>query len=54
MSQPPWIMKTAKEKSVQRLVHLSADLARQVHLMLEDIHDGNAGKVIFQPIPLEL
>ncbi|XP_054818856.1 uncharacterized protein LOC129318227 isoform X3 [Prosopis cineraria] len=37
---PLWILKTAKEKQVQRLVHMSADLARQVGLMLEDIHTG--------------
>ncbi|XP_028777368.1 uncharacterized protein LOC114734045 isoform X2 [Neltuma alba] len=37
---PLWILKTAKEKQVQRLVHMSADLARQVGLMLEDIHNG--------------
>ncbi|KAF7817339.1 DNA topoisomerase 2-binding protein 1 [Senna tora] len=41
---PLWILKTAKEKQVQRLVHMSADLARQVGLMLEDIHSGMAGE----------
>lgn len=46
MSQPLWILKTAKEKHVQRLVHMSADLARQVGSMLEDIHDGIVGEVI--------
>ena len=29
---------------MQRLVHMSADLARQVNLMLEDFHGGNAGE----------
>ncbi|XP_027354890.1 uncharacterized protein LOC113864883 isoform X2 [Abrus precatorius] len=41
---PLWILKTAKEKYVQRLVHMSADLARQVSLTLEDIHNGISGK----------
>lgn len=34
---PVWILKTAKEKQVQRLVSMSVDLARQVGLMLDDI-----------------
>lgn len=34
---PVWILKTAKEKQVQRLVSISVDLARQVGLMLDDI-----------------
>lgn len=33
---PLWILKTVKEKSLQRLVHLSSDLARQVALILEN------------------
>ncbi|MED6203663.1 hypothetical protein PIB30_001359 [Stylosanthes scabra] len=41
---PLWILKTAKEKYAQRLVHMSADLAKQVGLMLEDIHNGILGK----------
>lgn len=41
---PLWVLKTAKEKYVQRLVHMSADLARQVNLMLEDFHSGIAGE----------
>ena len=53
MSQPMWILKTAKEKYVQRLVHMSADLAKQVGLMLEDNHNGISGKVISQYIPLQ-
>jgi hypothetical protein len=47
ISQPVWILKTAKEKQVQRLVSMSVDLARQVGLMLDDI----SGKVISQYIP---
>ncbi|XP_020244275.1 uncharacterized protein LOC109822485 isoform X2 [Asparagus officinalis] len=33
---PLWILKTVKEKSLQRLVHLSSDLARQVGMVLEN------------------
>ncbi|XP_019435261.1 PREDICTED: uncharacterized protein LOC109343800 isoform X1 [Lupinus angustifolius] len=47
---PLWILKTAKEKSVQRLVHLSADLARQVGLMLEDNNDFSGKEVIKQKV----
>ncbi|CAM0951520.1 unnamed protein product [Alopecurus aequalis] len=32
---PLWILKTVKEKNLQRLVHLSSDLARQVAVVLE-------------------
>ncbi|OIV96438.1 hypothetical protein TanjilG_09865 [Lupinus angustifolius] len=44
---PLWILKTAKEKYVQRLVHLSADLARQVGLMLVD-NNGISGKEVIK------
>ncbi|XP_057957752.1 uncharacterized protein LOC131150799 [Malania oleifera] len=37
---PLWILKTAKEKYIQRLIHMSADLARQVGTMLENFQDG--------------
>ncbi|KAJ1382262.1 BRCT domain [Sesbania bispinosa] len=47
---PLWILKTAKEKYAQRLVHMSVDLARQVGLMLEDIHNGISGKEIKQKV----
>lgn len=53
MSQPLWILKTAKEKQVQRLVNMSVDLARQVGLMLEDVHNGLSEKVISHYIPLQ-
>jgi len=53
MSQPLWVLKTAKEKYVRRLVRMSVDLAKQVGLMLEDIHNGISGKVISQYIPLQ-
>ncbi|KAG8050093.1 hypothetical protein GUJ93_ZPchr0009g1511 [Zizania palustris] len=33
---PLWILKTAKEKSLQRLVHFSSDLARQIAVILEN------------------
>ncbi|KAM5565344.1 hypothetical protein ABKV19_019395 [Rosa sericea] len=39
---PLWVLKTVKEKYVQRLVHMSADLARQVGMVLEDLQNGNA------------
>ena len=32
--QPLWILKTAKEERLQRLVHMSADMARQVGEMV--------------------
>ncbi|XP_077236394.1 uncharacterized protein LOC143877947 isoform X2 [Tasmannia lanceolata] len=37
---PLWMLKSAKENYVQRLVHLSADLARQVGMILENVHSG--------------
>ncbi|KAH7523895.1 hypothetical protein FEM48_Zijuj06G0060600 [Ziziphus jujuba var. spinosa] len=36
---PLWILKTAKERCLQRLVHMSVDLARQVNGMLEDFQN---------------
>ncbi|XP_034201696.1 uncharacterized protein LOC117616475 isoform X2 [Prunus dulcis] len=41
-NKPLWVLKTAKEKYVQRLVHMSADLARQVGMMLEESQNGSA------------
>ncbi|XP_065850565.1 uncharacterized protein [Euphorbia lathyris] len=41
---PFWVLKTAKEKHIQRLVHVSADLARQVVMMLENMQNGLAGQ----------
>ncbi|XP_058001852.1 uncharacterized protein LOC110654728 isoform X2 [Hevea brasiliensis] len=43
---PLWVLKTAKEKHVQRLVQMSADLARHVGMMLENFQNGNAGQEI--------
>ncbi|KAL8063539.1 hypothetical protein ABFS82_01G031800 [Erythranthe guttata] len=37
---PLWIIKSAKEKSLQRLVHLSADLARYTGAMLDTFQHG--------------
>ncbi|KAF6146738.1 hypothetical protein GIB67_009024 [Kingdonia uniflora] len=37
---PLWILKTAKEKYMQRLVHLSADLARHVGVILENLQNA--------------
>lgn len=38
---------------MQRLVNMSVDLARQVGLMLEDVHNSLSGKVISHYIPLQ-
>ncbi|XP_027904451.1 uncharacterized protein LOC114164122 isoform X1 [Vigna unguiculata] len=45
---PLWIIKTAKEKYVRRLVHMSVDLAKQVGLMLEDVNSGVSGKEVIK------
>ncbi|KAK6927200.1 hypothetical protein RJ641_005791, partial [Dillenia turbinata] len=37
---PLWILKTAREKSMHKLVHLSADIARQIGSMLENFKCG--------------
>ncbi|KAK1414181.1 hypothetical protein QVD17_29922 [Tagetes erecta] len=34
---PLWVLKTVKENRPQRLVHLSADLARQIGMMLDNV-----------------
>ncbi|CAN4127932.1 unnamed protein product [Withania somnifera] len=36
---PLWVLKTAKEKRLQRLVHMSADLARQTGILLDSIQN---------------
>ncbi|XP_044479540.1 uncharacterized protein LOC123206417 isoform X1 [Mangifera indica] len=43
---PLWVLKTAKEKNVQRLVHMSADLARQVGTMIENLQNGTVREEI--------
>ncbi|KAB2072502.1 hypothetical protein E1A91_A07G019300v1 [Gossypium mustelinum] len=37
---PLWILKTAKDRYLQRLVHMSADLARQIGTVLENSQNG--------------
>ncbi|XP_072980616.1 uncharacterized protein [Typha angustifolia] len=51
---PLWVLKTVKEKFLQRLMHLSSDLARQVAMILEDaqISKENAKDGSFCPVAL--
>ncbi|KAK3032205.1 hypothetical protein RJ639_036135 [Escallonia herrerae] len=42
---PLWVVKTAKELHLRRLVHISADLARQLGTMLDNVQNGNYGQV---------
>ncbi|KAK4789770.1 hypothetical protein SAY86_017074 [Trapa natans] len=42
---PFWVLKTSREKYVQRLIHLSADLARQLGIMLENYQNGTGTEV---------
>ncbi|XVF48784.1 hypothetical protein PTKIN_Ptkin03bG0216500 [Pterospermum kingtungense] len=37
---PLWVLKTAKDRYLQRLVHMSADLARQIGTVLENSQNG--------------
>ncbi|GMI94955.1 hypothetical protein like AT2G26270 [Hibiscus trionum] len=41
---PLWVLKTSKDRYVQRLVHMSADLARQIGTSLETSQNGTAGE----------
>ncbi|XP_039127734.1 uncharacterized protein LOC120263822 isoform X2 [Dioscorea cayenensis subsp. rotundata] len=41
---PVWILKTVQEKHLQRLVHLSCDLARQISLLLENAQINHPGQ----------
>lgn len=41
---PLWVLKTVKETRPQRLVHLSADLARQIAMMLDNVEGGSDQK----------
>lgn len=41
---PLWVLKTMKEKCLQRLVHISADLARQTATTLDTIQSSISGK----------
>lgn len=45
--QPVWVVKTAREKRMHRLVHMSADMAREVGIILEDSQHGIYGEVSF-------
>ncbi|KAH9309138.1 hypothetical protein KI387_037049, partial [Taxus chinensis] len=38
---PLWVLKTTKERFMQRLVHFSADLARQVAIMLDNFQSSH-------------
>lgn len=42
---PLWVLKSAKEKSLQRLVHLSTDLARYTGAMLDTFRHGVSKEV---------
>ncbi|KAG9458042.1 hypothetical protein H6P81_002550 [Aristolochia fimbriata] len=48
---PVWVLKTAKDQNVQRLVHLSADHARQISAILENAqHDPPVhGRLVDHP-----
>ncbi|XP_039066267.1 uncharacterized protein LOC120211868 isoform X2 [Hibiscus syriacus] len=41
---PLWVLKTSKDRFVPRLVHMSADLARQIGTFLETSRNGTAGE----------
>ncbi|KAK3027518.1 hypothetical protein RJ639_040233 [Escallonia herrerae] len=41
---PLWVLKTAKEMHLRRLVHISADLARQLGTMLDNVQNGIYGQ----------
>ncbi|XP_022730574.1 uncharacterized protein LOC111285399 isoform X2 [Durio zibethinus] len=41
---PSWVLKTAKDRNLQRLVHMSADLARQIGTVLENSQNGIVGE----------
>ncbi|XP_009787636.1 uncharacterized protein [Nicotiana sylvestris] len=43
---PLWVLKSAKEKCLQRLVHMSADLARQTGALLDSIQNTINSKEI--------
>ncbi|XP_023740467.1 uncharacterized protein LOC111888549 [Lactuca sativa] len=46
---PLWVLKTVKETRPQRLVHLSADLARQIGMMLGNLQFGGDQKESNRP-----
>ncbi|XP_019179442.1 PREDICTED: uncharacterized protein LOC109174631 isoform X2 [Ipomoea nil] len=50
---PLWVLKTVKEKQLQRLVHISADLAKQTGIMVESIQSGIYREEINEDIVLQ-
>lgn len=52
MLQPIWVLKTSKERSMQRFVRFSADLARQVGVMLENLQHVTSGQVCYKLIEI--
>lgn len=54
MSQPLWVLKTAKNRYLHRLVHMSADLARQIGAVLEHSQNGIVGEVLLNTFLSEL
>ncbi|KAK8490301.1 hypothetical protein V6N12_012436 [Hibiscus sabdariffa] len=47
---PLWVLKTAKDRNLQRLVHMSADLARQIRTVLENAQNAIVGETGQNPI----
>ncbi|OIT36533.1 hypothetical protein A4A49_29652 [Nicotiana attenuata] len=45
---PLWVLKSAKEKRLQRLVHMSADLARQTGALLDSIQNTINSKTLWK------
>ncbi|GKA60416.1 hypothetical protein Tco_0759823, partial [Tanacetum coccineum] len=45
---PLWVLKTVKETRPQRLVHLSADLARQIGMMLDNVQQGATHRKVYK------
>lgn len=50
---PLWVLKTAKEKRLQRLVHISADLARQTATIIDAIQTGTCREEVGGSIHLQ-
>ncbi|XP_023522026.1 uncharacterized protein LOC111806132 isoform X2 [Cucurbita pepo subsp. pepo] len=47
---PLWVLKTVNEKHTQRLIHMSADLARQISSTLEDLSAEDSTETFQNPI----
>ncbi|KAE8700367.1 hypothetical protein F3Y22_tig00110557pilonHSYRG00281 [Hibiscus syriacus] len=43
-NRPLWVLKTAKDRNLQRLVHMSAGLARQIGTVLENARNAIVGE----------